>query len=114
MKHSAAMMSLVRRAVDELGKTVVVVLHDINFASAYSDHVVAMRDGAVVAAGPPSQIMHREVLQDVFDMDIHVQNLHGMRLGIFWTPGAPVPTVVPPAPLITTSPPTTALSGEPR
>jgi iron complex transport system ATP-binding protein len=95
MKHSAAMMSLVRRAVDELGKTVVVVLHDINFASAYSDHVVAMRDGAVVAAGPPAQIMHREVLQDVFDMDIHVQDLHGLRLGIFWTPGAPVPAAPP-------------------
>jgi iron complex transport system ATP-binding protein len=95
MKHSAAMMSLVRRAVDELGKTVVVVLHDINFASAYSDHVVAMRDGAVVAAGPPAEIMHREVLQDVFDMDIHVQDLHGMRLGIFWTPGAPVPAAPP-------------------
>ncbi|AXH95372.1 iron ABC transporter ATP-binding protein [Ornithinimicrobium avium] len=91
MKHSAAMMSLVRRAVDELGKTVVVVMHDINFASAYSDHIVAMRDGAVVAAGPPGQIMRREVLQDVFDMDIHVQDLNGMRLGIFWTPGAPVP-----------------------
>ncbi|RIK17225.1 MAG: iron ABC transporter ATP-binding protein [Acidobacteria bacterium] len=91
MKHSAAMMSLVRRAVDELGKTAVVVMHDINFASAYSDHIVAMRDGAVVAAGTPAQIMRREVLQDVFDMDIHVQDLNGMRLGIFWTPGAPVP-----------------------
>ena len=99
MKHSASMMSMVRRAVDELGKTVVVVLHDINFASAFSDHVVAMRDGAVVASGPPSQIMHRGVLQDVFDMDIHVQDLHGMRLGIFWTPGAPVPpTLAQPAP----------------
>ena len=90
MKHSAAMMSMVRRAVDELGKTAVIVLHDINFASAYSDHVVAMRDGDVVAAGPPEEIMHRGVLQTVFDMDIHVQDLHGMRLGIFWTPGAPV------------------------
>ncbi|MGO0576793.1 DUF2218 domain-containing protein [Ornithinimicrobium panacihumi] len=95
MKHSASMMSMVRRAVDELGKTAVIVLHDINFASAYSDHVVAMRDGAVVAAGPPEQIMHRGVLQTVFDMDIHVQDLHGMRLGIFWTPGAPVPQVEP-------------------
>lgn len=100
MKHSAAMMSLVRRAVDELGKTVVVVLHDINFASAFSDHVVAMRDGSVVAAGPPAQIMHRTVLQDVFDMDIHVQDLHGMRLGIYWTPGAPVaPATAGPVPL---------------
>src|SRR5690606_2362432 len=88
-------MALLRRAVDELGKTVVVVLHDINFASAYSDHIVAMRDGAVVAAGPPSQIIRREVLREVFDMDIVVQDLHGMRLGVYWTPGAPVPTPTP-------------------
>ena len=91
MKHSAAMMSMVRRAVDELGKTAVIVLHDINFASAYSDHVVAMRDGAVVAAGSPAQIMQRGILREVFDMDIVVQDMHGMRLGVFWTPGAPVP-----------------------
>lgn len=91
MKHSAAMMSMVRRAVDELGKTAVIVLHDINFASAYSDHVVAMRDGAVIAAGSPAQIMQRGILREVFDMDIVVQDMHGMRLGVFWTPGAPVP-----------------------
>ena len=102
MKHSAHTMALLRRAVDELGKTVVVVLHDINFASAYSDHIVAMRDGAVVAAGPPSQIIRREVLREVFDMDIVVQDLHGMRLGVYWTPGAPVPTH--PAPVDASAP----------
>lgn len=90
MKHAAAMMAMLRRAADELDKTIVLVLHDINFASCYSDHIVAMRDGAVVAQGPPEQIMQREVLAQVFDMDIHVQDLHGLRLGIYWTPGAPV------------------------
>ncbi|SFU11633.1 ABC transporter [Mesorhizobium sp. YR577] len=39
MKHAVSMMKLLRRAVDELGKTVVLVLHDINFASCYSDHI---------------------------------------------------------------------------
>jgi len=95
MKHSAHTMALLRRAVDELGKTVVVVLHDINFASAYSDHIVAMRDGAVIASGPPARIIRREVLREVFDMDIVVQDLHGMRLGVYWTPGAPVATTDP-------------------
>ena len=90
MKHSSAMMTLLRRAADDLGKTIVLVLHDINFASCYSDHIVAMRDGKVVVQGTPAQIMQREVLREVFDMDIHVQDLHGVRLGIFWTTGAPV------------------------
>lgn len=90
MKHSSSMMTLLRRAADDLGKTIVLVLHDINFASCYSDHIVAMRDGKVVIQGTPAQIMQREVLREVFDMDIHVQDLHGVRLGIFWTTGAPV------------------------
>ena len=90
MKHSSAMMTLLRRAADELGKTIVLVLHDINFASCFSDHIVAMRDGKVIVQGGPADIMQRDVLREVFDMDIHVQDLHGMRLGIFWTTGAPV------------------------
>ncbi|QFG68338.1 ATP-binding cassette domain-containing protein [Ornithinimicrobium pratense] len=90
MKHAAHTMKLLRRAADDLGKTVVVVLHDINFASAFADHIVAMRDGLVVSIGTPAQIMQREVLREVFDMDIVVQDLHGMLLGVFWTPGAPV------------------------
>ncbi|WP_256841796.1 iron ABC transporter ATP-binding protein [Ornithinimicrobium cryptoxanthini] len=90
MKHSSSMMTLLRRAADDLGKTIVLVLHDINFASCFSDHIVAMRDGKVVVQGTPAQIMHRQTLREVFDMDIHVQDLNGVRLGIFWTTGAPV------------------------
>ena len=100
MKHASSMMTLLRRAADELGKTIVLVLHDINFASCFSDHIVAMRDGKVVVQGTPAEIMQRETLREVFDMDIHVQDLHGMRLGIFWTTGAPVgpgPVVAAPA-----------------
>ena len=45
MKHSVQIMKILRKLVDELGKTVVIVLHDINFASVYSDHIVALKDG---------------------------------------------------------------------
>ena len=52
MKHSVQIMKILRRLVDELGKTVVIVLHDINFASVYSDRIVALKDGRVVKDGP--------------------------------------------------------------
>ncbi len=45
MKHSVQIMKILRKLVDELGKTVVIVLHDINFASVYSDRIVALKDG---------------------------------------------------------------------
>ena len=47
MKHAVAMMGTLRRAADELGKTVVLVLHDINFASCYADRIVALKQGRV-------------------------------------------------------------------
>lgn len=84
MKHSASMMKLLRRAADELGKTVVLVLHDINFASCYSDHIVAMRGGKVVHQGPPDQLIRPEILRDIYDMEIAVETIGGNRIGIYY------------------------------
>jgi iron complex transport system ATP-binding protein len=72
MKHAADMMRLLRRAADELGKTVVVVLHDINFASCYSDHIVAMRDGRVAAQGAPEEIMESGIIRSIFGIDVSI------------------------------------------
>ena len=55
-----------RRAADELGRTVVIVLHDINFAARYADHIVAMGDGQVVETGTPGEILRPEVLERIF------------------------------------------------
>ena len=51
MAHAVSMMKLLRRLVNERRKTVVVVLHDINFASCYADHIIAMKNGHVAFAG---------------------------------------------------------------
>lgn len=72
MQHSVSMMKHLRRAAQELGRTVVIVLHDINFASAYSDHICAMKDGKVVEFGTPDQIMRDEILTEVFNTPIQV------------------------------------------
>lgn len=84
MKHSAAMMKLLRKAADELGKTIVLVLHDINFASWYSDHIVAMRDGKVVHQGTPDELIQSDVLRDIYDMDIDVAMIGGKRIGVYY------------------------------
>jgi len=84
MKHAASMMKLLRRAADELGKTVVLVLHDINFASCYSDHIVAMRNGKVAHQGTPDALIHPEILSDIYDMDISVEIIGGKRIGVYY------------------------------
>jgi len=72
MKHAVTMMVQLRRAADELGRTIVIVLHDINFAAHYADHICAMKDGQVVEFGTPAEIMTDDVLTRVFETPVQV------------------------------------------
>lgn len=72
MKHAVTMMAQLRRAADELGRTVVIVLHDINFAAHYADHICAMKNGRVVEFGSPAEIMTETVLTRVFETPVQV------------------------------------------
>lgn len=84
MKHAGAMMRQIRRAADALGKTVVIVIHDINFASAYSDRIVAMREERVAHAGAPAEVMTPEVLRDVFELEVRVEEIGGSLVGVYY------------------------------
>jgi len=84
MRHAVGMMQLLRRAADEKGKTVVVVLHDINFASCYSDHIIAMRGGQLAYQGTPEQIIRNDVLSDLYDIPTSVHELNGQRICVYF------------------------------
>lgn len=84
MKHSVQIMKILRQLVDELGKTVIIVLHDINFASVYSDRIVALKDGKLVKNGPTNDIINREALREIYDMDIPIQEQNGCRICIYF------------------------------
>lgn len=84
MKHSVQIMKILRKLVDELGKTVIIVLHDINFASVYSDRIVALKNGRLVKDGLTSEIINSEALRDVYDMDIPVQVQDGCRICVYF------------------------------
>ena len=56
-------------ALHASGRTLVAVLHDLNLAARYATHIVAMRDGSVVAEGAPSDILTPAIVRDVFDLD---------------------------------------------
>ncbi len=84
MRHAAGMMKLIRRIANEFNKAFVLVLHDINFASIYSDHIVAMREGALIRQGPPAEILQSDVLREIFEIDIPVREIDGQRLGLFY------------------------------
>ncbi|MEU2699907.1 MULTISPECIES: ABC transporter ATP-binding protein [Micromonospora] len=69
LAHQVEVLDLLHRLRAERGRTVVAVLHDLNQAARYADHLIAMRDGAVVAAGKPREILTADLVRDVFGLD---------------------------------------------
>ncbi|MNN11525.1 Iron(3+)-hydroxamate import ATP-binding protein FhuC [compost metagenome] len=84
MKHSVQIMKVLRRLTDELGKTVILVIHDINFASCYSDHIVALKNGVVVREGSVNEIMNSSVLSEVYDMEIPIEEIGGNKIAVYF------------------------------
>ena len=82
--HQLDVLELVRD-LHAAVRTVVMVLHDVNQAARYADHLVAMRDGRVVAAGPPASVLTPALLADVF----------GVRCRVLTDPDSDTPLIVP-------------------
>ncbi len=70
--HSVEMMRHLKEAAEEFGRTIIVVLHDINYAARYAEYICAVKDGQIVAFGTPEEIMREEVLSPIFNTQIQV------------------------------------------
>ncbi|CAD2070732.1 iron ABC transporter ATP-binding protein [Jeotgalicoccus meleagridis] len=70
--HSVQMMKHLREAANEFGRTIVTVLHDINFAAKYSDRICAMKYGQIAAFGSVDEVMDSETLTRIFETDIEI------------------------------------------
>ncbi|WP_226551832.1 iron ABC transporter ATP-binding protein [Celeribacter naphthalenivorans] len=77
MKHARQMMERLKEAARVSGKSFVIVVHDINFAAAYADLIVALKDGRLHSLGTPEEIVNRPCLRDVFELDIAVETVGG-------------------------------------
>lgn len=68
LSHSVEVLSLVRRLADQEGRTVLMVLHDLNLAARYSDQLIVMQRGEVRAVGAPAEVVTESLLSRVFDL----------------------------------------------
>ncbi|HEY4600945.1 MAG TPA: ATP-binding cassette domain-containing protein [Cerasibacillus sp.] len=84
MRHSVQIMKILRQLVDELDKTVVIVIHDINFASCYSDHIVALKDGKIVKQGQACDVIDSCVLKEIYEMDIDIKEVNNQRICVYF------------------------------
>jgi iron complex transport system ATP-binding protein len=72
INHQVEVLDLLTDLVQQRGRTVVAVLHDLNLACRYADHIVAMRGGKIAAAGAPGTVVTAGLVKDVFGMDAEV------------------------------------------
>ncbi|MFE9428646.1 ABC transporter ATP-binding protein [Kitasatospora sp. NPDC006697] len=70
--HQVELLDLCARLHEEQGRTLVAVLHDLNQAARYASHLIAMREGEVVAAGPPGEVVTAELVEEVFRLPCRV------------------------------------------
>lgn len=85
MSYGVQMMSTLRRLVDELGKTVITVVHDINFAASYADNIVAMKNGELFASGSVDEMISKSVLDELYEMDVEIIESKGTKYCLYYT-----------------------------
>ena len=72
LSHQIDVLELVAQLHAEHGRTVVIVMHDLNLAARYAQRLVAMKDGVLVASGPPAEVLTERLMADVFDLEARV------------------------------------------
>ena len=72
LKVQVDLLELLSRLAHEKGRTLLLVLHDLNLAAAYADHLVMMRDGCIVTSGAPADVFTSANLKRVFGLNAHV------------------------------------------
>lgn len=82
--HATNMMKIVRRLCDELNKTVILVLHEINYAAFYSDYICAFVDGKIAKFGTVKEVMTKENLSQIYQVDFEILEIQGKPLSIYY------------------------------
>lgn len=79
IRYQLEILDLIRKLNREYGKTIVMVLHDINQALCYSDVLVGLKDGQVLVSGEPEKVVTRQAVAQLFDVDLDVELFHGKK-----------------------------------
>lgn len=72
MKHAIDIMQVAGRLVHEFQKTVIMVVHDINFAANYSDYIIGMKQGEIIFMDEKQNVIREDTLRALFDIDFRI------------------------------------------
>ncbi len=76
MRHQLEVMDIVRRLVDTIGVAAIMIVHDLNIAARYSDKIIMMKDGEIVAAGTPHEVLTEKNISSVYGVEISINHIH--------------------------------------
>lgn len=82
--HAINTMKIARKLCDELNKTVILVLHEINYAAFYSDYIMAFKDGKIIKFGTVDEVMTKENLKEIYGVDFEIAMIKGKPLSIYY------------------------------
>jgi iron complex transport system ATP-binding protein len=82
--HATNLMKMVRKLCDDLGRTVIMVLHEINYAAFYSDYICAFKNGKIAKYGMVEEVMTEEVLSEIYGVDFKIIDIQGKPLSIYY------------------------------
>ena len=77
VRYQLQILKLIQKLNREYGITIVMVLHDINQSLYYSDEIIAMKDGRMIAHGLPEEIITKELVKEVYGVDLTIQSVDG-------------------------------------
>lgn len=77
IRYQLQILKLIRRLNREFGITIVMVLHDINQSLYYSDEIIAMKDGKIIAQGLPEEVITSGLVREVYGVDLNIQRVDG-------------------------------------
>lgn len=83
IKHSLQIMDVICKLARDLNKAVVIVIHDINFASCYSDRIVALKAGEIIVAGEVSEVITSEWLSKIYETPFNIIEMNGKRMCLY-------------------------------
>lgn len=84
MKHSVEIMKTLQQLASEFGKTVVIIVHDINIAAYYSDYIAALKDGSIQYFGTTEEIIQPDILKEIFGLEFEVIQRNGRPVCLYY------------------------------
>lgn len=84
IRHSVSIMTILHRLAHQMDKAIVIVMHDINFASCYSDNIVAMKQGEVIKTGKVIDVIDEKTLSEIYEIPFTIRNVDGQRICMYY------------------------------